>query len=337
MAPRPARTRLAVSSDQESVVRVVRGPVGTTAEATCSFYGGGTLIRRMRFYHHHPRIDFETEINDIPDYTVVVAEFPFAEDVTEMRRGIPYGFSHSGWARPDASLPGWNKGIVPAVRWTDYQLAGGGGVALLDRGLTGRELVGNTPVIYLFNAEDQYHKFDNPWTTGKSRHVLCYSLVPHPAPWEQAQIPRLAWEYNQPPVLIPGIAPQPPQSFLETSDNILVEALRREENHIELRFVEHLGQPGIATVKLSLPHGDVHITNLVGTRKSTLPHASAYTIPVQPQEIVTLHFETAQALPVPQPITAWDPFVPGPKRVALHAYDPNVKGHPPFGSGSLTF
>jgi hypothetical protein len=39
----------------------------------------------------------------------VIAEFPLAEDVVEVRRGIPYGFAHSGWARPNPELPGWNK------------------------------------------------------------------------------------------------------------------------------------------------------------------------------------------------------------------------------------
>ena len=103
-----------------------------------------------------PRIDFETELNDIPDRTVVVAEFPLAEAITEVRRGIPYGFSHGAWRVAQASSPagassvltanaktsgrgrpensqartpalsGWTKGIVPAVRWSHYSLAGGG-------------------------------------------------------------------------------------------------------------------------------------------------------------------------------------------------------------------
>jgi alpha-mannosidase len=311
--------------------------VSTTAEAKSSFYGGGQLIRRVRFYHDHPRIDFETEINDIPDYTVVVAEFPLAKDVSEVRRGIPYGFAHSGWAGAASELPGWNKGIVPAVRWMDFQLSGGGGISLMDRGLCGRELVNNTPIIYLLNAEDQYHKFDNPWTTGKGKHVLCYSMVPHEAAWAQAAIPQMAWEYNQPPVTIPQAMAQPFKAFLATSDNIIVEAVRREDKYIELRFAECLGLPGNAFVKLSLPHGQGCVTDLMGRTKSLLSGSGTYTIPVQPQEIVTLHFETAQAVPVPEPITAWDPFVPRDKLAALHSYSPDVKGHPPFGGGSLTF
>lgn len=296
------------------------------------------MIRRTIFYHEYPRIDFETEINDIPNYTVVVAEFPLAEDVADIRRGIPYGFSHSSWTVPNPELPGWNNGIVPAVRWMDFELVGGGGIALLDRGTCGRELVGKTPVLYLFNAEDQYHKFDNPWTIGKGTHVLCYSMVPHSAAWAQAEIPRIAWEYNQPPVAIPQAAPRAFESFLETSDNIIVEAMRREEDHIELRFVECLGLPGTVKVKLSLPHGPVHVTDLVGRKRSTLPTTGNCTIAVQPQEIATLHFQTAgYVTQVPTPITRWDPFVPKEKLPALHDYDPNLKGHPPFGDGSMNF
>ncbi len=337
MPPRPGRVKLDSSSDHDCSVRIERGSVSTSVETTSRFWGGGRLVRRVRFYHDYPRIDFETELNDIPDYSVVIAEFPLAEDVGEIRRGIPYGFAHSGWSHPSPDLPGWNKGIVPAVRWMDFELAGGGGVALLDRGLTGREINGNTPVIYLLNAEDQYHKFDNPWTSGKGKHVLSYALVPHAAPWNQARIPHFAWEYNQPPVQFAHRAAKLFESFLETSDNIIVEAMRRENNHIELRFAETLGLVGTATIKLLLPHGPAYITDLAGRHKSTLSGSGAYTIPVQPQQIVTLHFETAQTLPVPDPIMAWDEFVPHEKLAALHAYDPNVKGHPPFGGGSMNF
>ena len=336
MPPRPGRTRFATSSDGESTVRLVRGPLSTMVEAKGTFCGSD-LLRRIRFYHSHPRIDFETELNNVPDYSVVVAEFPLAEDITEIRRGIPYGFAHSAWSRPDPNLPGWNKGIVPAVRWSDCELAGGGGVALFDRGLTGRETNGNTPIVYLLNAEDEYHKFPNEWTSGKGRHVLPYALYPHAAGWAQAAVPQHAWEYNQPPIGIANAASEPFTSYLETSDNIIVEALRREYDYIELRFAECLGRSGTAHIKLNLPHGPAHRTDLAGKIVATFQGAGSYAVPVGPQQIVTLHFETADKLPVPDPVTAWDEFVPEPKRAALHAYDPNVKGHPPFGGGSMIF
>jgi hypothetical protein len=44
-----------------------------------------------------------------------------------------------------------------------------------------------------------------------------------------------------------------------------------------------------------------------------------------------MHFETASALPEPEPVQSWDAFVPQEKLAALHAYDPSLSGHPPFG------
>jgi hypothetical protein len=332
MPPRPGRTRLATSSDQPSSIQVKQGALATTVEITGNFYGGGAIRRVMRFYQDYPRIDFETELNDVPNFTVVVSEFPLAEDVLEVRRGIPYGFSHGAWSRPNPNLHGWTKGIVPAVRWIDYSLANGGGFAIFDRGLSGRELNDRTPVIYLLNAEDKYNGYENSWLTGNGRHLLPYSIVAHESSWDEAGVPQMAWEYNREPVVIAACAAGPAQSFLQTSGKVIVEALRREGNHVELRLVECLGAPGKATVMLNLPHTNAAVTDLTGRKLSALPKASPYSFQVRPQQIVTLHFETSAALPEPEPVKSWDTFVPEEKLPALHAYDPNLIGHPPFGT-----
>ena len=104
-----------------------------------------------------------------------------------------------------------------------------------------------------------------------------------------------------------------------------------------MRFAESLGIAGTAEVKLNLPHGTVNRTDLIGHPESAVSGNGTYVIPVTPQQIVTLHFETAGKLSVPAPVTSWDEFVPEQKRAALHAYDPDVKGHPPFGGGSVEF
>jgi alpha-mannosidase len=332
MPPRPERVRLATSRDKLGAVHFSRGPVTATLETTGAFYGGGVIRRTVRFYHDYPRIDFETELNGIPNYTVVVSEFPFAEEIAEIRRGIPFGFSHGAWARSNPQLHGWTKGIVPAVRWIDYEFANGAGVALLDRGLSGRELNGSTPIIYLLNAEDKYLGYPNPWLSGQGKHVLEYALLPHHGPWAQARIPQFAWEYNSAPAAIPGAASENASPLIETSANVIVEAMRRADNHVEVRFVECLGYPGIASVKVNFPHTSAALTDLTGKQKSTLPKAGQYRIPVRPQQIVTLHCQVASSVPVPDPIKAWDPFVPEAKLPALHAYDPSLIGHPPFGT-----
>ena len=337
MPPRPERDRLTTSSDQPSMVRLLRGPVAYTIEVTGTFIGGGKIRRVVRLYHENPRIDFETELNNVPDYTVVVAEFPLAENVSEIRRGIPYGFSHGAWSKPNPDLQGWTKGIVPAIRWIDYGLSGGGGVSIFDRGATGREITGNTPVIYLLNAENQYHGYANSWLSGEGKHLVSYALYPHEEAWDKARVPQAAWEYNCPPIPVGSHGAQKPRSILQTSDNVIVEALRCEKSYIELRMVECLGHSGAANVKLMLPHKRAILTDLTGRERSELPKSETYQIEIRPQEIVTVHFETGSTLPEAEPVTKWDRFVPEQKLPALHKYDATLVGHPPFGNASNTF
>jgi alpha-mannosidase len=332
MPPRSGRQRLASSNDGPSTIQVTKGLLATTVAIKGTFFGGGAIRRVMRLYHDHPRIDFETELNDVPTYTVVVSEFPLSEDVLEIRRGIPFGFSHGSWAKPNPKLHGWTKGIVPAVRWIDYTLAGSGGFAIFDRGVTGREIDGRIPIIYLMNAEDKYAGYENAWLSGKGKHIFSYSALAHDDGWQQARIPHLAWEYNREPVVITGGSLASPKSFVETSGNLILEAMRREGDHIEMRLVECFGVPGTAILKLHLPHKAAAITDLTGGKRSALRKSDQYAFPVQPQQIITVHFETSSAVHVPEPVKAWDRFVPADKLPALHAYDPTLVGHPPFGA-----
>jgi alpha-mannosidase len=330
MSWRPDRKRLASSSDFPSAIAVHPGPLAAVVEVTANFYGGAESRRVMRFYQDFPRIDFETEVQGIPDVTVVVAEFPLAEDITEVRRGIPGGFSHGAWAKPNPDLAGWTKGIVPTVRWIDYTLAGGGGVALFDRGLTGRELNEKTPIIYLLNAVDKYYAYPNAWLTGKGKHLLEYALCAHESPWAESRIARMAWEYNCPPLTVLDRRAVEEKSFVHTSDNVIMEVMRREGNEIEMRLIECLGVAGTAEVTLNLPHRGAALTDLRGRNPQRLEGGPTYRFPVRPQQIVTIRFGASSAVDELNLVTSWDKFVPEPKRAALHAYRP-LKGHPPRG------
>jgi alpha-mannosidase len=329
MAPRPERVRLASSNDFDSAVSAYSGPLVTTVVTESKFYGGQPSRRVMHFYREHPRIDFETELQDIPNLTVVVAEFAFAEDVSEVRRGIPNGFDHAAWAKPNPALHGWAKGIVPAVRWIHFGLSGGGGIALLDRGLTGRELDGRTPIIYLYNATNNYYSYPNPWLSGKGRHHFEYALVAHESAWRDARIPQMAWEYNSPPLWARGRKATSSSTWIETSDNLIVPVVRREGPEIEMRLLECFGLPGAGEVTLNLPHHGATVTDLRGKNGKPLEGVSPYRFSVRPQQIVTLRFRTESAVEKLKPILKWDPLVPKSKLPALHQYE-SYKGHPPF-------
>jgi alpha-mannosidase len=331
MLPRPQRDRLGTSSDHEQTIQVTQGPLATVVRMEGKFAGGGVCRRTVTLYNDYPRIDFVTELNDLPNLTVTVAEFPLAGEISEVRRGIPYGFSHGWWGTPNAALHGWTRGIVPAVRWSHYTLAGGGGAALLDRGVTGRELNGNTPIIYLYNATDKYYGYPNPWLSGNGRHVLQYALVLHDGDWKQAGIPQMAWEYNCPPVVVANRGLQAAKPFLTTSGNVVVESMRRVGSELEVRLAECLGLAGTVELTLSLPHRSAAQTDFNGEHGKPLAGGPGYTFAVRPQQIVTLRFKTESAAAESELITRWDEMVPPHKLAMLHEYS-SEKGHPPKGN-----
>jgi alpha-mannosidase len=326
---REERNRLGSSSDAPARITAARGPLATTITCEGTFFGGGACRRTMRFHHESPRIDFETTLNDIPDRTVVVAEFPLAQEVAEVRRAIPYGFTHGAWPLPTEALPGWSKGIVPAVRWWHCTLRGGGGFALFDRGLSGRELTGRTPVIFLLNTTNKYYGYPNAWLSGEGRHVLEYAIVAHDGDWAAARIPQMAWEYNCPPLAVEGAAGKA-VSFLQTSGNVIVEAMRRDREVLEVRLAECFGQAGTAHVTVALPHRGAALTSLTGSEAKPLLGGPRYEFRVRAQQIVTLRLRTSGDVPAPKPLLDWAPLAPPAKRAMLKEYS-NEKGHPPRG------
>lgn len=332
-----ARVMVLTSGDKPSKIKVSTGAMATIVEAVCPFRGGD-LRRVIRFYKQSPRIDFVTETKDLPHGTIVTALFPLAVDVTEVRRAIPYGFAHCAWSKPNPELPGQNQGIVPVIRWSHYSLSYGGGVALIDRGIPGRELVDKTAMLILHNATTEYFWDKNSkWTGGEGTQRFEYALAPHDGDWKDARVPQMAWEYNAPPLVAAGAMDAPPESLVETSGNLIVEALRRTGDEIEIRGAECLGASGEAFIKVLLPHTSAALTNLVGEQRTALAPASKqgdraeYSFPIRPQQIVTLRLKTRDAAPPVQALRTFDPIVPEAKRTATRSgFDhPELKGHPP--------
>jgi alpha-mannosidase len=328
--PRSGRRIVARSSDSPVSISVASGPLATTVTVEGSLPQAGVARRKLRFYQNHPRIDFETELNDIPNLTVVTTEFPLQDSIRAVRRGIPYGFSHGAWAQEDPNLHGWTKGITPAVRWSHYEVDGGG-VALLDRGLSGRELVGQTPILFLYNATDKYYGYPNPWLSGEGKHVLSYALYAYEGDWRTARVPHMAFEFNAPPVLIPATGEMAAHPFLETSENVIVEGFHREGRHIEIRLVECLGYAGTATLSVRLPHRQAFLTDMVGGNPKPLRAGPRYSFPIRAQQIVTMRLLTDSAAEESKLRTRWDDLVPENKQAMLYEYS-NVKGHPPRGA-----
>ena len=333
IAVRNDRKSVGTSSDAPAKITIAHGPISTTVTVESDFYGGKACRRVMRFYENSPRIDCEVDLEDIPDKTVVVVEFPLAGKLKKVIRGIPYGFSEvdleNARAR-DAEVAPWLPDIVPAIQWSD-SMTSAAGLAILDRGLTGRELHNSTPILYLMNATDYYRAYPNAWLSGAGKHHFEYALVPHAGEAADCGLARLAWEYNMLPVAGSGREEVKTGSFVETSDRLILEGMRREGPDLELRLAEWTGQPeGKATVTVNLPHQAAAITDLNGQNARPLAGGPAYEITVRPQQIVTLRLRADAPVPPIEPRTKWDDLVPEQKRAALNRFV-NRKGHPPHG------
>ncbi|MBL8296553.1 MAG: hypothetical protein JNN08_32210 [Bryobacterales bacterium] len=343
MQVRPKRRQLELASEECSApprrafednfplgIRVYSGRMATVVQSTSAFCGDSRVERTMTFYRVHPRIDFETRLDLRKDNVLVTVDFPLAGDPVERSRGIPFGYSSGQPRRGDHA-------ILPSIRWSNYQLAGGAGLALLDRGLTGHELNGRTVTLALVNAVVHYMKKPNDILRGQSGaraasyvrfyKEFSYALVPHAGSWQDADIARRAWEFNSPPVVLTGTGNASTEGMLETSDNVIVEAIRRVGRQVELRLVESKRSADTAQITLRLPHRGAALTNMMGEKPQALAGGPTYKFPIRAQQIVTLRLDAPSAVPAPALVRDWSSLAPLVKREALKQRI-QEKGHP---------
>jgi alpha-mannosidase len=322
MQPRSARQILGSTRETTAEIRSWRGPVMTTIEASQQLPEGVSVRRTLRLYDSLPRIDVETTILEVPSNRLVSVDFPLSGSIVGEDRGIPFGH---------ASLP-TRGGVHPAIRWSAVELADGSGIALLDRGIPGREILGNTAILPLLNAHDAYRGKPNAWLAGRGEHRFEYSLIPLDAGWREASIPLRAWERNAPPTMqlsaTGGRMIPASRSWLRTSDNLIVESVRRVGREIEVRFAEWPGKGGSADVDIGLPSGAVYLTDALGEHRQIPGPGSPLRLAVRPQQIVTLRIEAPSDVPEVPPLLSFRTLVPHEKTASLETRH-LLSGHPP--------
>jgi alpha-mannosidase len=297
----------------------LEGPVATTVVTSQSLPGGGSVERTIRLYRDHPRIDLETTLTDVPDGVLVSADFPLAGPVQGTPRGVPYGFAENSQS----------EAVIPAVRWSAYDLTGGS-LALLDVGVPGRELTGDTASVALLNAHEAYRGKPNPWLSGAGRQTFRTAILASAGSWRDMAVPRRAWEMNSPPLILAGTPGIPPgRSWLTTSDNVIVESVRRVGGDLEIRAVDWTGRGGAGYVEVHLPHGAAVRADALGENHQPLAGGPRYELTLTPQQIVTLRLALGgPPIPASPPLTPFRALVPPAKLPSLEIRHQKA-GHPP--------
>jgi len=313
MVPRRQR-RLLPACAAAARLRAWRGRLAEVVEATQEC-GGYSLEKRMWFYRDFPRIDFEISLDLRRTDTLVTVDFPFAGAVSRRTRGIPFGASEGppgeNWLEPppywlarasEHRQFGYSAAVMPALGWSDYRLAAGGGLTLVEDGLAMHEFAPDRLTLGLINAVGAYRGLPNEELRGLGKHQFRFALIPHEGDWRVAEAPRRAREFSSPPLYFEQGQP----CLLYTSD-AADDSLR---------------------VECLVPHRAARRTNLLGEEPQPLARAARYRFAVAPQEIVTLRFELGSAVEAPPALRTWLPLVPESKRDGLRMRI-REKGHPP--------
>jgi hypothetical protein len=298
-----------------------------------------SLTRRIWFYQDFPRIDFDIELDLRRSDVLATVDFALAGQVRRRTRGIPFGFAEGpaedNWLEPppyflaraaEHNLFGYSAAVMPALGWSDYQLAGGGGLTLIDDGLPMHEFSAGRLTLGLINAVSTYRGLPNEELRGIGRHSFRFALLPHEGDWRAAEAPRRAREFQSEPIWIDSGAPLP--QLIRTSANLMLEAVRREGRDLEVRLTEWRGEPAMAWVECLAPHRGARRTNLLGEDPRPLGRSRRYRFAVLPQEIVTLRFELEDAVEALPVLRSWETLVPEARRKGLRMRLRQT-GHPP--------
>jgi alpha-mannosidase len=323
---RSERTGNGSTKGEPARIEYHKGELAQIVYITSSLYRQNDVQQVIKIYNAHPAIDFDVYLEDLPDKTVTFMDFVPEGIIREESRGIPYGFT----TESVEALSLRDEGVHPVIRWSDYTLDNGAGFAVLDRGLPGREISDNKVSVMLNVASDLYMGIPGGLVSGKGRRHFRFALVAYDNEAKDQDIQRMAWEYNSPSFFEISANGKEEKSVLTTSDNIIVQSMQRIDDELEIRFVECKGTEGNAELNLNLPVSDARLTNFLGEGNEILSGTdNHYTIPVRPQQIVTVRFKTNTKVARIKPLKDWTPLVPDGKRAYLNQYNKDLTGHPP--------
>ena len=240
----------AVFSDEQTgdhPSSVTGGQVFSEFSVAHRFGNSGQFSTCVRVYAGLRRIHVHTRLLNNEKFVRYRALFPTSIENGQNVHEIPFG----ALQRP--------LGIeFPAQNWVDYS-DGRRGLALLNRGLPGNNVVDGTMVLSLCRSTRIVaYGFGGGYEPGMSSDSgldlgkelsFQYALVPHPGNWEQAGIYRDGMEFNNPLVAVtsaPHAGTLPCRwGFLEINNpSVVLSALKPGEGSaVILRVYEAAGKP----------------------------------------------------------------------------------------------
>lgn len=247
------------------------------------------------------RIDFVTTVDWDTRSRRLRVGFPTDAKGDRARYGIPYGNLERGPYEPRYWHHNSPNGDWPATHWADIKTAEGG-VTLLNRGLLSHRVQDGALYLSLLRSpEDRFclnepEFYDCPDYDGaldRGRHRFEYALYPHPGDFRTADVPRIAWGFNHPPLAFPATrhdgAESSPEGWIQVEgDGVILSAVKKAEqgDEIALRLFECFGRKAKVKLQTSFPVSRWEEANLLERQRQLRKAGEPITF--HPYEIKTL-------------------------------------------------
>lgn len=272
----------------DSVEVVERGPVRVAIETVRTF--GKSRIKQRISLGPTPGIRFDTEVDWHEDNTMLKVAFPL--NVHTDRALCEIQFGHAG--RPTHRNTSWDeaKFEICAQKWVDVS-EGGHGVALLNNGKYGHDILGDVLRLSLLRSP----KAPDPMCD-MGTHRFTYVLLPHYDQLVHSDVVAASYSLNAPVRhvwLEPGTGETSHTRPLVAVDdrNLVVESVKRAEDGdgLIVRLYECHGARGRANVSCVLPVREAYRANLEEVVQSELETDGTVSVSYRPFEILTLRLK----------------------------------------------
>ncbi len=226
-------------------------------------WGNSQMTQRLYLYREIDLIECRATVNWQEQYKMLKIAFPLRLQEPRVTAEAPYGFT----------LREPNGEEEPCQQWVD--LSGWAqtdtgeripyGFALLNDSKYGYDALGSELRLSILRSPAYAHHDPQRLEPERRYHYLdqgiqtvVYRLVPHRGGWQEAQIPRRAWELNAPPMWVneyshDGDLPTSASLLRGEPANVLVTVCKKAEDSDALivRAVESAGKA--STVRIEMP------------------------------------------------------------------------------------
>jgi alpha-mannosidase len=279
---------------------IEQGPLRATIRLELKTENGSVFSQNIRFYHHSPRIDFQTHIRWQEKQVLMKVAFPLNMKISSATYEIQFGaVNRSSKPRTEEDSA---KFEVPAQQWADMSDAKYG-VSLLNDCKYGYNAKENTLQLTLLRSP----RYPNPVepmhcdeeVIDQGEHTFCYSLFPHSGDWTKGGTVQRARELNNSILIFHNLQEENIPSLLESSKpNVVIDAVKKaeESDAVIVRMHEAHGVSTETSFRFGIDVSSATECDLLeNEEKSHKIVKSKLTLKFRPFEIKTLKLVTKRS------------------------------------------